>query len=322
MRRRRLYKLLKAYRKGTCTPQELALLHKWMDQVNQEQIDIDTQRKETIKEEIWHQQLLLMHPVPAAPKTIHMVWRIAAISIGLLAGLYILFYKAPVHQVILADKSKIATDSLLANNTNDTLRYALSDGSVITLSPQSTARIALPWNTGTRSIHLNGEALFETAKDHLHPFTVHAKGFVIVTLGTVFRVTAYDSMSSGSVKLLSGKIMVRGIKDTVYLNPGNEYSFNGSISKPAHLPVNAANTIEYTDDGIAFHNTPLLQVFKTLADAYGETIKTPAGRSFTRMKYTGVIKKQSSLDNILGTLTDLNDLSWVRKDSAYYILTK
>lgn len=341
MRRRSLHKLFDAYKKGTCTPQEMALLNKWLDELGYAPLPENPEfeeKKQAAKEEIWQQQLLLIQQGPAEPGKVvrfPVAWRVAAVAVGLVAGLYFLLHKQPSSAPasrIAASSLRPATDSAIVNNSGKPVRHQLPDGSVFTLSPGSTATVALPWANGSRVIKLRGEALFETSKDQHRPFSVHAKGFVISTLGTVFRVSAYDSLQVGNVKLISGKILVHKESDrsnTIYLKPGNEYSFNSNTGKmqPVVEPKKItapeiSNGIEYTEEGLAFHNTPLLEVFKTLAETYGESIKTPTGRSFRRMKYTGDIKKSQSLESILKTLTDLNDLSVVRKDSIYYIQSK
>jgi transmembrane sensor len=335
MSRRRLYKLLESYKKGTSTPEELALINQWLDKMGEEPLEDTTQfeeKKQTIKEDVW---LQLQQPTEAPKKVFHIapVWRVAAaaaaIGLLLLAGLYFILQKKPATTLALNEPS--TKDSLITNNSADAVRYTLSDGSTFTLYAHSAVRISLPWASGTRTLQLKGAALFETAKDHLHPFSVSTKGFVISTLGTVFRVNAYDSMQQGRVKLISGKIVIRGAKENAYLEPGNEYSFDSATGKLLSISTKTKTqeedipeeaTIEHTDKGIAFHNTPLLQVFKTLSEAYGEEIQTPTGRSFKRKKFTGVVKKDKPLEDVLNTLTDLNELQWERKDSTYLILSK
>jgi len=83
--------------------------------------------------------------------------------------------------------------------------YVLADGSVVKLNTQSSVRVRM--RVGEREISLlEGEAMFEVAKDPSRPFRVHAGNTVVEAVGTVFNV--YRARGETRVTVLEGQVRV------------------------------------------------------------------------------------------------------------------
>jgi transmembrane sensor len=109
----------------------------------------------------------------------------------------------------------------------------LSDGSVIALDAQSTARVR--YTDQERRVTLErGQARFNVAKDASRPFRVHARGQTVTALGTQFDVELVSH--TVLVTLIEGHVAVAGV-------PAN------SSSKPTELTPGEA--LHVHDDGRA-----------------------------------------------------------------------
>ncbi|SEW35331.1 FecR family protein [Chitinophaga arvensicola] len=337
-----LYTLIKKYRKGLCTPQEVDLLFRWLDKMGN---DLSAEEaatlhiiRNTMKREVWEQQQKLITP-PAANGIIrklatHRGWQVAAAATGLIILAYLLF-RSSAHQMPMATNEGPAQpvaaikDSLITNLSKDKQRYQLADGSVITVSPHTSIHLKMPWPQQGREIRLNGEALFEVAKDAHHPFTVNTKRFSTAVLGTVFRITAYDSSAFSRVQLLSGSIAVNSKQQSIVMLPGNDFSFDSHmqqlkpektvIAATAPAATAAEGSVVLEDSIFHFNNTPLVTVLHTLSAQYQTSIQYAPTLKLSKRKYTGNIKITKSLDEILGMLTSLNDLR-VDSTAAGYLI--
>ncbi len=99
----------------------------------------------------------------------------------------------------------LAGDTLYRTVVGERLVVALDDGSVLTLNTNS--RAVVQYREQTRGIKLvSGQAMFEVAKDPLHPFIVTAGDRKVTALGTAFDVRVSDERLE--VTLLEGRVVV------------------------------------------------------------------------------------------------------------------
>lgn len=109
-----------------------------------------------------------------------------------------------------AIKSSSSHDTLLAATytTSNAQRATvqLADGSSVTLGAASQLEVPGNYNSGTRSLNLNGRALFSVVHQGRHPFVVHAQNVTTRVLGTVFMVSSYDGDSATQVAVREGRV--------------------------------------------------------------------------------------------------------------------
>jgi transmembrane sensor len=124
----------------------------------------------------------------------------------------------------------------------------LADGSRLSLNTATTLRVHL--DNAQREIEVvQGEALFEVAKDPDRPFVVRAGGHQVRVLGTVFTVRRLPATSDAlAVTLLEGQVEVStqnstaALPNPVVLQPGQRLDLGGAKTT-AHLdraPVDTA----------------------------------------------------------------------------------
>jgi transmembrane sensor len=228
----------------------------------------------------------------------------------------------------------VRREVILSNTTKKEARYVLEDSSTIILSKNSTVTYYTPFETNKRDLHLQGEAIFTVTKDSRRPFTVFAKGFSTTALGTEFKIKAYANDTVAQVKLLTGRVVVKNLRvlnNAIYLSPGEQCAFNYSqvnlrrteplvkITPPKRPPPQPEGSIEVKGDSVIFHKTRLPAVMQKLSELYGVRISYDTA-AIKDKRFIGTIARQSPLEEVLQTISLLNDLQFVKQDD-YYIIT-
>jgi transmembrane sensor len=137
----------------------------------------------------------------------------------------------------------------------------LTDGSHVKLNVQSrlTARV----DATTRDVRLDGgEALFQVAKDPLHPFHVYTPQATIEAKGTEFNVHVVHGQTV--VALLEGHIEVRSPQSApVLLEPGQELTIgnrSGGMAVPRRADL--ASVTAWTERRLILVDRPLYEVIE------------------------------------------------------------
>jgi ferric-dicitrate binding protein FerR (iron transport regulator) len=95
------------------------------------------------------------------------------------------------------------------NNSGDSHRVKLPDGSHVVLRPGTQVTIAKGFGTRNRDLELDGEAIFEVEGNPASPFIVHTRNLEIDVLGTWFHVDAFRKNAGEQVDLLEGRLRVK-----------------------------------------------------------------------------------------------------------------
>ena len=188
-----------------------------------------------------------------------------AASIALLAGGLIAFQVAPIwngpsRETTLANRLPTYETAIGERST-----IALEDGTVATLNTDS--RMEVDYSGAERLVTLlQGQALFEVAKDPNRPFVVTAGDRRIEALGTIFDVRYIDDEIQ--VTLLEGLVEVVGGDETAIigdtddpapqqLKPGQQLlaSLNTEISEVRDADTERA--VIWREGRVSFEDTPL-----------------------------------------------------------------
>lgn len=103
-------------------------------------------------------------------------------------------------------------------------RLELPDGTCVTLNAESQLTYETSqFGQNERKVILQGEALFDVAKDSLRPFIVQSGKLSTKALGTVFNVKDY-STEEMKITLLSGSLKITSQQktDSVFIHPGEQ----------------------------------------------------------------------------------------------------
>ena len=169
-------------------------------------------------------------------------------------------------------------------NGTKSIVFELSDGSKITLEPQSELRYGNEFGKEKREVFLTGEAFFEVTKDSQKPFLIYTGKLVTKVVGTSFRIKAYEKDNDISVSVRTGKVTVyrkdsksknsKSLSTEIVLVPNQKAVFEKDqellvktlVDKPVQLNDVQKNT------SLVFEETNIVEVFKILEGMYGVKI--------------------------------------------------
>lgn len=226
-----------------------------------------------------------------------------------------------------ATRTARATWTSRSNAGGQPKTILMPDGSRVKLYAHSTLRYSDSFGIVRRDSWLEGEAEFTVNKDRIHPFTVYSGALATTALGTSFQVKARTAAGNITVKLFTGKVVVRPAAPIrswtrdIYLLPGEEmlYDNRSMLAKVSRTRTPGTDSAGRTMDDLVFNNASLKEVFKRLSLHYHTTISYKpsdlAGMNFTGSAGT------DSLPNFLRLLATMNNLE-VREQSDGFILTR
>jgi ferric-dicitrate binding protein FerR (iron transport regulator) len=133
----------------------------------------------------------------------------------------------------------------------------------------------------TREVSLQGEALFEVAKDARHPFVIHCGELTTTVLGTSFNIRS--DVEKIEVTVLTGKVSLASVHDTqgVIVLPNEKVIYDGR-QRPVAKAVIAVTErsaltggTEYTMD---FNDTRMSEVIGRIERKFDRRIAVADAR--------------------------------------------
>jgi len=172
------------------------------------------------------------------------------------------------------------------NNSHEPMKIGLSDGSVITLQPNSKLNYPETFAADKREVYLSGEGFFDIAKNPDKPFLVYANEIVTKVLGTSFSIKAYDKDLDVVVKVVTGKVSVlsrkSGNDEEAVSKPEGLILYPNQMAVYSRAPEKLTRTLidnpvliktsKKVSSDFNFDATPITTVFETLEKGYGVTI--------------------------------------------------
>lgn len=124
------------------------------------------------------------------------------------------------------DKPVPVTYNTLRTPKGGFYQLTLSDGTRLWLNAASSLRFPVSFATTDRTVHLDGEAYFEVAKDAKRPFRVLVNGMHVEVLGTHFDIMAYANEGAVRTTLLEGSVKVKAENKEAMLVPGQQAKYH------------------------------------------------------------------------------------------------
>ncbi|AKD54013.1 FecR family protein [Spirosoma radiotolerans] len=225
---------------------------------------------------------------PIIPLQPQFRWRWAA-AVLLTVGLSIWMYS---HIIPKARSASYAHLTRLAhlplqekiNTSNHTANVLLSDGSLVTLRPNSRLSYPKQFDKSSRTVYLDGEAFFDVVKNPARPFLIYANQTVTKVLGTSFLVRAFEGEKAVTVTVRTGRVSVYAQEDFenarlsglrriqgVVLTPNQELSYNLDDNRLMKALVDKPKVVipESVNHEQVFEDTPVAKVFSTIEHTYG-----------------------------------------------------
>lgn len=260
--------LIEKYQKGQLSDKEKKTLDKWFESMGNENVtepwaDDDKQR---LKAKI----LSSMKP---DKKSVFMnklqgIYRVAA-SIILLATLaYMVSQYAGMNQKITIQQ---ATSSAEIN------KVILPDGSLVWLKGNSRLNFPTAFSGNTRNVSLQGEALFEVAKDPAHPFVIQCGDLITTVLGTSFNIKT--TQENIEVVVLTGKVSLTSVTDKqgLIVLPNQKAVYSGQqkqLVKMDSAGEEKVAAIKGTEYNMEFEDTPMKEIIKRIEGKFNVKVHT------------------------------------------------
>jgi len=254
------------------------------------------------------------------PKKNRLWLRIAAAAIALIvlsASFYFFRINNPGNTAMRLAELKTKNGSIA--------KIRLADGTLVTLNALSTLSYPKTFNGKTREVFLSGEAFFDVAKDHSHPFIVHTNQSDIQVLGTAFDIKSYKNDPQFEATLFRGSIQAT-LKDNpaikVILKPTDKLLIQHtsySLTKETYFDNSNTLNIEtaWMNNKLVFKNEPFEQLANSLERKYGNNIifKNDVLKS---IKFTGEFEKED-INQILLSLKIVTRFNYKISGNNIYI---
>nr|WP_295924953.1 FecR domain-containing protein [uncultured Dyadobacter sp.] len=170
------------------------------------------------------------------------------------------------------------------NESPEAETVRLSDGSKVTLQPNSSLTYPAAFDGNIRVVTLDGEAFFDVVKNPDKPFLVHFNKLVVKVLGTSFTIRSFDSEEKLLVTVKTGKVSVFDHEELTKTRKESNPSLKGIVltanqeiyykkdEKQFEKSLIANPVIvdhSMKEEDFVFEETPLSEVFKKFERAYG-----------------------------------------------------
>jgi ferric-dicitrate binding protein FerR (iron transport regulator) len=302
-------RLLERYLNNEVTEQERKKIEVWLD-VAKTQAAGDTELSKEAEDRLFRkitgnlddvdQIVTLARPRKRADFS-RWVLRIAASLLVLAAIGYGVRY-------VLHESEK--TEQVAAGTRVDKL--ILGDGSLVWLRGGSKLVYYEKPDEGIRYSELQGEALFEVAKDPARPFIIQCGAVRLRVLGTSFSVkTGEDQLE---LKVLTGRVNLSAEKNdlTVDVAPNEQVIYRGGLIEKHTLTKEiVAAVIENTEYDMEFANVPMEEVFRKIERKFDVRVRF-ANPGIGSCRITADLTDQS-LESTLQMVTEVLNVKYQRR---------
>lgn len=317
MNHEELAELIKRYRSGTATPDEIALLDKiWSEAQTETSITTDHTEEQlqeiqgemfsAIKNEIQKKE----HARGKSVSYIPLLYKVAA-SILLVMAVAFWWYSSSnrLHEI--------------RTGFGEQRIVMLPDQSKVILNGNSLLRYAPNWDeSASREVWIEGEGFFSVIHTKNHQkFIVHGVNQLNVeVLGTKFNVNTRHC--SSEVMLTEGKVKLElegaDNKQPLFLKPGELATV--TEKKLFSQSVNKQRYTSWVENKLFFERTPLRDISGLLKDTYGLNV-TFSDPSLETRELSGEISA-ATVDEILYAIGETLDLQVEKDDQMVTISPK
>lgn len=176
----------------------------------------------------------------------------------------------------------------------------LPDGTKVQLNSGSKLVYPSGFNSGERTVNLEGEAFFDVAKDKKHSFIIKTKSLDFKVYGTSFNVQAYPDDNEVNTTLVEGSLGVVGKtgSEMARLVPGENANFKEENKSLVVTNVDLELYTSWKDGMVTFRNEKLKDIARKIERWYNVQIVINNPKLADEL-YMGTIMKNKPIDQLL-----------------------
>jgi transmembrane sensor len=281
--------LIDKYLKGQLNEKEVAHVEQWLDSLEDKDAfdNLSAADLANAKQLMYNRLTAKINKRNRIFSINHFLKIAASVIVVVIAG-YI--YKESLLNFIAPHRR-----TYIAGTTGGIKKQILSDGSIVWLKGNSKLIFPLTFGNGERTVTLEGEALFEVAKDAQHPFLIHCGSLVTRVLGTSFNIrhTGHET----AVSVLTGKISLTtgGSKQILlYARENAVYSEQqATITKAQKAGTALHELTKGTEYDMAFNDAGMRDVIRRIEQKFDVNIRLKDTASIVNNLITADMTDQS-----------------------------
>lgn len=279
--------------------------HAASDALRYQQVDVDAGWASVIKQVRAGKEKRSWYALP--------VFRGVAATITVLLAVAAAFWLFTPQESIVYEK--VVVSSLYGEEVT------LPDGSVVTLSSESSISYLKPFKPDQRLVQFSGEAFFQVEGNPSWPFVIETDDITIKVTGTSFNVRARPDQKASFVDVSSGRVEVSSKKASAPLmvTPGLRAVYTRSNGKLEKLTADP-NFLSWKTRELKFQDVPLSQVFETLENVYQVEIQVSDASILNERM--GATFSHNTFDYISGVVCATFDLKCVQQDEGWMFSRK
>jgi ferric-dicitrate binding protein FerR (iron transport regulator) len=268
--------LIEKYQRGLLSGKEKELMDEWFDAMGSD--EVHPARTEAAQK-LLRQRVMAglaseetRRPVGARARTLTPVriWSIAA-SLLLLAAASFMTWK-------YVSRETVPQELTISSAEGSVHKIRLADGSLVWLKNNSSLTYPESFLGPERRVVLRGEALFEVAKDALHPFIIQCGDLTTTVLGTSFNIKTTEA--DIEVVVLTGKVSLTSQGKGIIVLPSEKAVYRKDIKQLAKietLPDEAVSTTSGTEYDMNFRQTLMREVIRRIQLKFDVTLSLVDG---------------------------------------------
>jgi ferric-dicitrate binding protein FerR (iron transport regulator) len=314
--------LIDKYQKGELDASEAAKLEQWLDAMADETaFDALPAEEKQEAQTAGYQRLLTRIEKQQRPAVIRRLFgnvrtlRVAASVACLIIAVF-------VFRTRLLDLVAPHRLTAMTSTSGKIKKHILSDGSIIWLKGNSKLIFPRTFGDGDRVVTLEGEALFEVAKDAAHPFKIHCGSLTTQVLGTSFNIRSigletHVTVLTGKISLSapqSGRVMLYPKQQAVYSEPA------AVIAKQEQHSATLQELTKGTEYDMSFNDAGMTQVIHRIEQKFEVDLQTN-DTAITSSLFTADLTDQS-LKNTMEMISQALNLAYEIKGKTILLKQK
>lgn len=237
----------------------------------------------------------------------------AAILLGMFINNY--FFTLPAIEKI--GNTMLVSEAQPGQRTTVTL----SDGTIVELNSNSRIEYPAIFHKGERRIRLEGEAMFDVARNEKYPFIVETFAYDVKVLGTKFDVIADSEKKEFSTALLDGKVSIQDKSEhsLVTLRPDMMATLKDGRLVCSRIPDKEAYL--WTDGVISATGVPFTVLMERFERCYGVNIEI-SREDLPEVRYSYFkLRISDGIAHALNLLQDTSEFDYrYNEDTNTYII--